>query len=58
MRNYVKITNQNLQKSETVEVTIINAVSIFFKVNPSKQLQLNAEESYIYGAVMKYFKIQ
>lgn len=58
MRNYVKIANQNPQKSEAVEDTIINAISIFFKVNPAKQLQLDAEESAIYGAVMKYFKIQ
>jgi hypothetical protein len=58
VRNYVKIANQNPQTSEAVEDTIINAISIFFKVNPAKQLQLDAEESAIYGAVMKYFKIQ
>lgn len=56
--NYVRIANQNPQKSEAVEAAIINAISIFFKVNPAKQLQLDAEESAIYGAVMKYFKIQ
>jgi len=58
MRNYVKIANQNPQKSEAMEATIINAISIYFKANPAKQLQLDAEESAIYGAVMKYFNIQ
>lgn len=58
IRNYVRIVNQSPQKLEAVEATIINAISIFFKVNPAKQLQLDAEESAIYGAVMKYFNIQ
>jgi septum formation topological specificity factor MinE len=36
MENYVRIDNQNPQKSEDMESTIINAISKFFKVNPVK----------------------
>ncbi|MDO9528173.1 MAG: hypothetical protein Q7J27_03345 [Syntrophales bacterium] len=55
VENCVRIVNQNPQKSEAMEATIINAISIFFKVNPGKQL--DAEKSAIYGAFMKYFNI-